>query len=131
MLDTYLVPQKTVVTAKGDGPLLDISAAESFVFLLELEITGIVEQESIDVSIFGGPDEGGLSKAPLASLPQQFYAGKYPVLLDLSATPAVKVLRAHWEVNRWGRASETPWFEFGLKLTEVSPELLRQKQTAR
>ncbi len=129
MLDTYLVPEKTVVTGKGDGPAVDLSAAANRTFLLQLDITGVVEQESIDLSIYGGADETNLGKSPLGALPQKFYCGTHPLLLDLSAAPEIKVLRAHWEVNRWGRGPETPWFEFGVKLTEVSPELMRQKET--
>lgn len=128
MLDTYLVPEKTAVTAKGDGPSVDISGAANRVFLLQLAVTGVIEQESLDVSMYGGPDEAGIGKAPLASFPQKFYRGEQPLLLDLTANPDVKVLRAHWEVNRWGRGPETPWFEFSLKLTEVSPEILRERQ---
>ncbi len=132
MLDTYLVPEKTAVTAKGDGPVIDISGASNRVFLLLMRITGVVEQEALDLSVYGGPDEAGMGKAPLGSFPQKFYRGEQPLLLDLTANPDVKVLRAHWEVNRWGRGPETPWFEFNLKLTEVSPEILRERQiTAR
>ena len=50
MIDTFLVLDKTVVSAKGDGPSVDISGASNRVFLLTLNITGIVEQESLDVS---------------------------------------------------------------------------------
>jgi hypothetical protein len=57
-----------------------------------------------------------------------FYRGEYPLLLDLTRQPEVKVLRAHWEVNRWGRGSEAPWFEFSVQATEVSPELMRERE---
>jgi hypothetical protein len=127
MLDSYLVPEKTIVTAKGDGPMLDIREAHNRVFLLQLNISGIVEQESIEISVFGGPDESTMGKAPLAAFPQLFYRGEYPFLLDLTTSPELKFLRAHWEVNRWGRGPEAPWFEVGLKATEVSPELLRTR----
>jgi hypothetical protein len=128
MLDAYLVPDKTTVTAKGDGPLLDLGALESRVLLLELKISGAVEQESIEVSILGGADEPGIGKLPLASFPQLFYRGDYPLLLDLTAVPQARVLRAHWEVNRWGRGSQAPWFEFGVRATEVSPQLLKERE---
>jgi hypothetical protein len=128
MLDIYLVPEKTVVSAKGDGPAVDIGALANRALLLQLQVSGIVEQESLEVSVFGGPDEKAIAAAPLASFPQLFYRGEYPLLLDLSAQPQVKVLRAHWEVNRWGRGPEKPWFEFSLKATEVSPELMRERQ---
>ena len=40
--------------------------------------------------------------------------------------PEVKFVRAHWEVARWGRGTETPMFEFGVTLKEVPPEILRE-----
>lgn len=129
MLDTYLVALKTVATAKGDGAVVDIGPAQNRVFLLQLEITGAVEQEAIEVSIYGGPEEAGIGKAPIAVFPQRFYAGSYPFLLDLQPLPEIKAVRAHWEVNRWGRGSETPRFEFGLRLMEVSPELLHERES--
>jgi len=130
MLDTFLVPEKTVVNAKGDGPGLDIGGATNRVFLLTLHITNIVEQESIDVSIQGSADGKAWSGKPLNAFPQKFYRGEHPLLLDLSSQPEVKFLRAHWEVGRWGRGSEQPMFEFSLTVKEVPPEILRDATTA-
>ena len=56
MLDAFLVPDKTVVAAKGDSQSLDITSAASRTFLLTLSITSIVEQESIEVSLFTSAD---------------------------------------------------------------------------
>jgi hypothetical protein len=47
-------------------------------------------------------------------------------LLDLTSHADVKFARAHWEVARWGRGTETPMFEFSLRLKEIPPEILRQ-----
>jgi hypothetical protein len=44
MIDTFLVPRDTTVTAKGDGSAVDVSPAANRVFLLTLQITKIVEQ---------------------------------------------------------------------------------------
>jgi hypothetical protein len=125
MLDTELVPT-TTATAKGDGAVIDVSAATNPVLLATLEITRIVEQESLDVAIHASTDGTNWIPKALAAFPQQFYAGQYPLLVDLSHEPGTKVLRAHWEVNRWGRGSETPMFEFRVTLKEVPPELLRE-----
>jgi hypothetical protein len=125
MLDTFLVPENTMVTAKGDGEAVDVSGAGSRVFLLTLSITEIVEQESLDVSVFGSADGTAWGEKPLAAFPQKFYRGQHPLLLDLSALPDVKFVRAHWEVNRWGRGPETPRFGFQVALKEVPPEMLR------
>jgi len=125
MLDTFLVPEKTVVTAKGDGAVVDISAAKNRDLLLILTISNIVEQESIDISVWGSGDGQTWTTKPLASFPQKFYTGKRPLLLSLSSQPDIKFLRAHWEVNRWGRGSESPMFEFSLRATEVAPDMLK------
>ena len=125
MIDTFLVP-KSSVTAKGDGPAVDLSAAGNRVLLLTLEITNIVEQESLDVSIFGSSDGAAWGAKSLASFPQKFYRGQHPLLLDLTKQPEIKFLRAHWEVGRWGRGPETPIFEFQVAMREVPAEVLKE-----
>ncbi len=35
-------------------------------------------------------------------------------------------MRAHWEVGRWGRGTETPMFEFHVTAKEVPPDVLKQ-----
>ncbi|MGH9649543.1 MAG: hypothetical protein ACRD3I_03625, partial [Terriglobales bacterium] len=92
-------------------------------------ISNIVEQEALDVSIQGSADGAAFDK-PLAKFPQKFYRGEHPLLLDLTAQPDVKFVRAHWEVNRWGRGSLTPMFEFQLTLREVPKDLLQEVATA-
>lgn len=129
MLEKDLVPAKTVATANGDGAPVDISDAANRVFLLTLSIANIVEQEALDVSLQGSADGAAFDK-PLAKFPQKFYRGEHPLLLDLSAQPDVKFVRAHWEVNRWGRGSLTPMFEFHLTLKEVPKDLLQEAATA-
>jgi hypothetical protein len=124
--ESVLVPAQTVVTAKGDGAAVDVSDAASRVFLVTVTITKIIEQESLDVSIFGSADGLAWEAKSIAAFPQKFYCGETPLLLDLSAHPAVKFVRAHWEVARWGRGTETPMFEFGVTLREVPADILRE-----
>jgi hypothetical protein len=126
MVDTFLVPENTVISAKGDGPSVDLSGAGNRVFLATLSITNIIEQESLDVSIYGSADGATWSPKPIVSFPQKFYRGQSPLLLDLTQHADVKVVRAHWEANRWGRGTETPMFEFQVTLKEVSPQILRE-----
>ncbi len=126
MLDTFLVPETTVVTAKGDGSPVDVSGAAGRVFLLTLEITKIIEQESLEVSIYGSADGTTWGAKPVVAFPQKFYCGQSPLLLDLTSHPDVKFVRAHWEVARWGRGTETPMFEFGVRLKEIPSDMLRE-----
>lgn len=125
MLDTFLVPEKTVAAAKGDGPAIDVTGAANRVFLLSLHITNIIEQESLDVTIYGSADGNAWGPKPLASFPQKFYRGEHPLLLDLAPHSQVKFVRAHWEVSRWGRGSETPMFEFHVAIKEVPADVLQ------
>lgn len=125
-MDTFLVAPKTVVNAKGDGAAVELSSSVHRVFLLNLEITNIVEQESLDLSIYGSADGATWAPLALAIFPQKFYRGTHPLLLDLTAHPEVKFIRAHWEANRWGRGSETPMFEFQVALKEVPPDILEE-----
>jgi hypothetical protein len=126
MIDTFLVAEKTVVSAKGDGPAVDVSVAAGRVFLLTLEITKIIEQESLEVSIFGSADGATWGAKPVAAFPQKFYCEQAPMLLDLTEHADVKFVRAHWEVARWGRGTETPMFEFDVRLKEVPADVLRE-----
>lgn len=126
MMEAFLVPEKTVVTAKGDGSSLELTPAQGRVFLVTLAITSIIEQESLDVSIHGSADGAAWDAKPLVAFPQKFYRGETPMLLDLAARPEVKFVRAHWEVNRWGRGTETPSFEFHVTLREVPQEILAE-----
>jgi hypothetical protein len=126
MLDNFLVPEKTVVTAKGDGPTLELKPTQGRVFLLTLAITDIIEQESLDVSIHGSTDGAAWDAKPMVAFPQKFYREEVPLLLDLTARPEVKFIRAHWEVHRWGRGTETPMFEFHVTLREVPEEILQE-----
>jgi hypothetical protein len=128
MVDTVLVADKTVVSSKGDGPAVDIGGATNRVFLLTLDISDIIEQESLELTIFGSADGAAWDAKPLVTYPQEFYRGQYLLLLDLTAHPEVKFVRAHWDVARWGRGVETPMFEFGLSMKEIPPELLREAQ---
>src|SRR5580692_1051825 len=123
--DAVLVPAQTV-TAKGDGPTVDVTAATSRIFLVTLSITKIIEQEALGLSVYGSPDSATWGAKPIAEVPQKFYCGETPLLLDLTAHADVKFVRAHWEVARWGRGTETPMFEFAVALKEVPANILKE-----
>jgi hypothetical protein len=131
MLQTFLVPEKTIVSATGDGPAIDIGRAEGRVFLLTLEIAEIIEQESLDVSVFGSMDGVNWEAKPVAAFPQKFYREAAPLLLDLTGRADLNFIRAHWEVNRWGRGTVTPMFEFSVQLREVPQEILSEADQIR
>jgi hypothetical protein len=118
-LQLSLIPANSKLQANGDGQPYDISASGTRTFLCRLTITEQIEQESLDVSLWGSSDGQDFGKKPLLKIPQQFYCGTTKMVLDISMRPEVKFLRAKWELNRWGRVTPTPMFVAELDLTEI------------
>ena len=116
-----LIPRNTKMEANGNGDSFDVSRSSTRTFLCVLIVTDQLEQESLDVSIYGSVDGATWTSKPLLKLPQQFYRGHAKMVLDLSLRPDIKVLRARWELNRWGRGAPLAMFVAGLELTEVPP----------
>ncbi len=114
-----LIPRGSRVTSNGEGSPQDISGSETRTFLCTLEITEQIEQESLDVSIWGSDDGQNWVTKPLLKLPQRFYRGHTRQVLDLTLRPEIKFVRARWELVRWGRVAPTPMFVIGLRLEEV------------
>ncbi len=115
-----LIPPGTRVEGNGDGEKYDLSGSATRTFLCTLEITDQIEQESLDVSIWGSEDGESWGTKPLLKLPQQFYRGETRAVLDVSLRPQVKFIRAKWELFRWGRVAPLPMFVMGLRLEEVA-----------
>lgn len=120
-----LIPPDTKMEANGEGTPFDISSSTTRTFLCFLTVADQIEQESLDVSIYGSSDGQTWTPKPLLKLPQQFYRGHSKMVLDLSLRPEVKLIRASWELNRWGRGAPLPMFVVGLELTEV-PAMSRE-----
>lgn len=120
-LELSIIPPETKLESNADGQAVDISATTTRTFLCELCVTDQIEQESLDVSLWGSADGQEFGKKPYLKIPQQFYRGTTKMVLDLSLRPEVRFLRARWELNRWGRVAPTPMFVAGLRLSEIPP----------
>jgi hypothetical protein len=118
-MEANLVEPGTRVESNGVGAPLDISSSHTRTFFLKLVITEVIEQQSLDLSIWGSADGQDWGKQPLLKAPQRFYAGETRMVLDLAMKPEVKFIRAQWDLNRWGRVAPTPMFVFGVTLLEV------------
>lgn len=125
-----LVPAGTRVDQNGDGAAVNVSASATRTFLCTMLISDQVEQESLDVSIFGSADGETWPAKPLLKLPQRFYRGETRAVLELDLRPEVKFIRAHWDLNRWGRVAPEKMFAFGLRLAEV-PAMPRRTPTVK
>src|ERR1700730_3181493 len=113
MLPQFLLPETTVREA-GQSTDVDLGETQSGTLVLTLGLTRIIEQESIDVSIWGSVDGKDWGIKPLVSFPQKFYCGTYQILCDLADRPDVEYLRAKWAGNRWGKGNPKPMFSIYL-----------------
>ncbi|MFQ5927082.1 MAG: hypothetical protein ACE5MH_06565, partial [Terriglobia bacterium] len=86
------------------------------IFVCRLIIHEVIEQESLDISLWGSPDGSTWGSQPILKLPQRFYTGTTQIVLDLRERPEVKFMRVRWDVNRWGRGQPVPRFKFDLRL---------------
>jgi hypothetical protein len=118
MQPVFLIPEAKVQD-HGEGPVIDLGPVAPASILLTIGITDVIEQESLSVDIFGSLDAQSWSASPVLSIPQKFYAGVSSLLIDLSAHPGTRFLRAQWKVNRWGRGDKTPLFGFYLFMEPV------------
>jgi hypothetical protein len=119
MLPNFIV-EEAVRREDGNSPPLDITGAQGGTLLLTLGITRIIEQESLDIAVYGSADGNEWGAKPLASFPQKFYCGTYSVFLDLSNSPDIRFLRIGWKMSRWGRGEPKPLFGFYLFAAKVA-----------
>ena len=109
MIPNFLVPEQ-VVREDGNGPVFDLGSERVSALALTFGITSVVEQESIDLAVYGSADGETFGPKPIAAFPQKFYCGTYSLYVDLSGCPDVRYIRAGWKMNRWGRGEPTPLF---------------------
>jgi len=123
MLPAFLLPETTIREA-GTGEAMDVAEFAGSVLLLTLGITRIIEQQSLDVSIWGSADGKEWGAKPLISFPQKFYCGTYQILLDLAPHAEVRYIRPKWQVARWGKGDPKPLFGIYLFVQSVKHQVL-------
>jgi len=114
-----LIAPHTLLESTADGQAIDVGASATRTFLCNLFISDQIEQESLDISIWGSADGQSWGTHPILKLPQRFYRGETRAVLELVLRPEVKFIRAKWELNKWGRGAPVPTFRAGLHLAEI------------
>jgi hypothetical protein len=123
MLPEFLLTETTVREA-GTGPAVALGEQQGGTLVLTLGITRIIEQESIDISLWGSADGADWGTKPLATFPQKFYCGTYQIVADLSHRPEVEYIRVKWAVNRWGKGEPKPLFSIYVFAQALQRELV-------
>jgi hypothetical protein len=118
-VEFVLIPLGTQLTSNGEGQPFDISGSQSRTFLCTMDITDQMEQESVDISVWGSADGTDFGKMPLLKMPQRFYRGETRQVLDLTLKPEIRFIRAKYDLARWGRVAPHPKFVLGFRLLEI------------
>ena len=111
MTRKFLLPE-SVAREDGAGAEIALDADCGKPLLLTLGIDLTVEQESLEISVWGSQDKRAWKL--LQAFPQKFYCGTYSLPLDLTRHLEVRYLRAQWRMSRWGAGETTPMFGFYL-----------------
>jgi hypothetical protein len=111
MLRNVLLPE-SIARADGTGPEIDLGSKRGKLLVLTLGITRILEQESLEVTVWGSHDCDQWGSKPLAKFPPKFYCGLYSILLNLGSRDEVRFLRVHWKMSRWSKRENMPMFGF-------------------
>ena len=117
MLPNFLLPE-SIARADGMGPEIDLGSKRGKLLVLTLGITRILEQESLEVSVWGSTDGENWGSRPLATYPPKFYCGIYSILLNLVSRQEVRFVRVQWKMSKWSRQEFTPMCGFYLYTEE-------------
>jgi hypothetical protein len=128
MLPNFILLE-TVVREDGVSPELDLGESKGKFLNITLGITRILEQQSLDLSVWGSADKADWGAKPVAAFPQKFYCGTYSLLVDLTGRPEVQYLRVQWKLNRWGRGDSKPMFGFYVAAEEITGALASTAQS--
>ena len=123
MLPVFLIPETTIREA-GSGLAFSLGEYCGGALTLTLGITRIIEQQGLDVSIWGSADGIDWTSKPLIAFPHKFYCGTYQTRLDLATRPEIKYLQARWRANRWAKVDPKPLFTIYLFAEILQPALM-------
>ena len=130
MSEMFVLPE-TTVRGSGVGPQLALEAETRGWIVFTMDITRVVERQSLDVSVWGSGDGTDWGQHPLLRFRRKFYCGTDQVGLDANRCGGVKFLRATWHTDRWGSKPSEPIFTFEVRLQEYqcqapAPRVLAQ-----
>lgn len=108
MVPDFLVAE-TTVRESGESQVFDSGGSTSKALVLTLGITHALEQESIEVEIYGSEDGVTWSAKPLVSFAPKSWCGTYQMFVH---PPCARYLKAIWNVHRWSRGDTRPYFNF-------------------
>jgi len=128
--EIQFVPPGTRLTGSGESPAHDLARSTTRTFICTLEVTAQIEQEYVEMSVWGSTNGELWEEKPLLIFPQRFYKGETQQVLDLSQRPEIRFIRARWHLHRWGRGAPQPMFAFSFSAREIPAFETRQGHSA-
>jgi hypothetical protein len=129
MLPKLLVPEN-IENTNGVGPVVELGADRERLIILTLASDRVLEQEALQVSIWGSSDQQDWGLRPLTAFPPKSYCGVYSQLLNMARHQDVRYLRAEWKMSRWSKPATAPLFEFCVIAEESGARLRRPADVA-
>ncbi len=111
MLPHFLLPD-SIYRTDGQGPEIDLGSKRGKLLVLTLAITTVLEQERLEISVWGSPDGEIWDPKPLVTYTPKFYCGIYSILLNLVSRPEIQFVRVRWKMTRWNKRDVMPLFGF-------------------
>lgn len=117
----YLVPP-CQQRHDGLGSVIELGDLGGKLLVVTLGINDVVEQEGLEISIWGSAGSSDWGTRPLLTFPQKSYCGVYATILNLTRKPAIRFLRVQWTMSRRAELDSDLLFGFYVSLEEVHSE---------
>lgn len=111
MSPIFLVTEQ-VFSESGEGQAISLDNSPDGPLQLTLGITQILQQENVEVSVWGSTDRREWSR--IASFPHKSYCGTYSMVLGTLLQRNLKYLKARWSMERWASVKKDALVSFYL-----------------
>jgi hypothetical protein len=118
----FLVPE-CVQRNDGFGPVIDLGTLAGKLLVVTLGIHDVVEQEGLNISVWGSKSGTDWGPRPLVVFPLKSYCGVYGTILNLTKNPDVQFLRVKWTMSRRAQRESDLMFAFYVSLKEIHSEV--------
>jgi hypothetical protein len=111
MLRHFLLPE-SIARADGMGPEIDLGSKRGKLLVLTLGITRILEQESLELSVWGSPDGQKWGCKAAGKVPAQVLLRPLFHSSEFGSQSDVSFVRVQWRMSRWSKRENMPMFGF-------------------
>lgn len=121
-MGTMTIVPEELFRGNGYSPAVSLGELQGKSIQLTLSITRMMEEQTLEVLIWGSTDGSQWVDRPIVTLPHRHYCGDYTYTVDLSRHPYLTHLRAEWRLRSWGHNTAYRLVSFSLRAAE-QPEM--------